>query len=64
LQKECLFFPAVGDAATELIQRETDRQAFLLDHFHDVWREICQLECPGSEGTVLFIIFGDLSYSS
>ena len=51
-EKFALFFPTVGDAAAELIQRQTDGLAVLPDHLHDVRREVRQLERPGSEGAV------------
>ena len=57
-----LFFPAVGDAAPELIQRETDGLTVLLDHLHDVRREVRQLERPSRERTVHLVFFGDFPH--
>ena len=47
-----MLFPAVGDAAAEFVQRETDRLAVFPYRLHDVRREVRQLERPGHEGTV------------
>ena len=58
-----LFFPTVGDAAAELIQRQTDRLAVLPNHLHDVRREVRQLERPRREGAVHLVFFCDFPHS-
>ena len=49
-----LLFPAVGDAAPEFVQRETDGLTVLPYRLYDVRREICQLKRPGYKGASMF----------
>ena len=57
-----LFFPAVGDAATEFFQRQTDRLAVLPYRLYDVRREVRQLKRPGHKGAVHVQRLGDLPH--
>ena len=49
-----LFFPAVGDAATEFFQRQTDRLAVLPYRLHNVRRKVRQLKRPATKERSMF----------